>query len=234
MIPLGILASQTVPIAPISCAYPLNATEGEIIAAGFNGRLDLSDNDQTGSLTLVGSRGTNFNAAATSGSVQTLDFTSGKTVVEWATSVPTSLVTDPSEMGIICELFTIDLAHTVSISVGTRTVMGVDTYVVAVATNGVRQYIDLAVVAPITTVALLIDADVNTLTAYVNNVPLVLTSNAVTPAQYLSLLSCQEDAGLDPADAGKVYSATLHSAAADMTTTFPAGTKDGCGTIIGA
>ena len=76
----GIFSSQA---APISCAYPLGATSGEVSAFGFAGRLSLSDADQTGTYTAAGINQSYGALPTNPASPATIDLATGKKVVEF-------------------------------------------------------------------------------------------------------------------------------------------------------
>lgn len=65
---------------PISCAFPLDASEPTVQGFGFTGRLVLSNDDQTGQRTITG---TNGEYAAISGTSQQIAADSGKKAVQW-------------------------------------------------------------------------------------------------------------------------------------------------------
>jgi hypothetical protein len=221
------------PAPLIGCAYPLDATVEELMAAGFRGRLALSNADQTASYTIQGGIATSANYGATSGAARTMDFSTGKTAVEFAVTTPASIVYDASDISILSELYTFDLTHSIGVAVGCRTAEGTSTYTLRVNVDGSFVHIDLGIVSPISCVAIMLDADAGVVTVYVNGSPVSLSSSAVTPAAYGVLVQCQEDSNIDPADIGKIFSMTLRSSAADMTTVFPPGTRDACGNLIG-
>lgn len=70
----SLIAEDFFAIGPVSCAHPLDATEAALQAAGFTGRLSLSNNDQTGTRTFTSGNGLWAMASSVG---QQLDFSVG-------------------------------------------------------------------------------------------------------------------------------------------------------------
>ncbi len=224
---------------PIVCAYPLASTLSQVQAAGYNGLLPVSNHQQTATYTVQGSQVNAQNYAVFTNFLvlQTLNFSSGQRAVEFGFTVPTSLVTLNADIDITGEMFTTNLAHSVRVATGSRTRGGVNTYALVVAVDGLSRYLDFNRATKVDTVAVWIDAATSKLRLYVNNdpTPIILSSDSVTPALYFLGVETLESVLVSPLDAGKQYVCDVRTGAPNFqTTVLPAGTRDGCGNLIGS
>ncbi|MDF2446961.1 MAG: hypothetical protein K0S46_2197 [Moraxellaceae bacterium] len=235
----AVMTQQGGAAPPVSCAYPLNASEAEILllnGLGYTatGRLVLSNADQTGSYTVEGERvsaGAHwaFAANSTAGTGAKIDLASGMHAVEVVLTAPAFVAgSDPVWItGIVASA-----ALAVQVEVMLQALDG-GTYALYLKDGGGNIYSDLAFATNTALVTLEFDADEGTFAARVNgSAPVALARSAYTPGQCLLVLNSYEQPGILAGNAGKVFTGTWRAAAADIVGPVSVGMTDPCGNAI--
>lgn len=219
----------------VSCAYPLDADSTEVSSVGF-APLALSNNDQTATYTIDGAPASNvqaaaFQAGAAGGTASTLNLSSGKKVIQFATAMPATV-----GGGGIDAAYQVE--HTLS-TVMFATIAQVKFEVLADGTNNVYVYVGASVAmtdSPASfpsVIDLRFDCDGGTVAVAFDGVEQTLSSNTFTPAQALPVIAVYEKTDSRAGDAGNQIAVTLRTKAADITGEQPAGYTDPCGNAIG-
>lgn len=229
---IGVLAGQGgTPTPPVGCAYPLGATEAEVTGFGFNGRLTLSNSDQTGTYTANGTNRTFGAFPANPLSPANIDFTSGNKVVEFVCT-PSQLTGAGSSR--------VDLNFYITTLLGS-TIFGGR---VRCADDGT---FDVSIIRRAFTVGTVNDVAVDgsgniiigfamngaagTCAAVVQNTPVLLSNSTFTPQAGIIVFTTQEVAVAE-GDVGKTFITTARTDAATITQTYAGGATDACGNTL--
>lgn len=220
----GIVAGQV----QGGCAYPLDASSAELITAGLAGKLTMSSDEQTGTLAL--GSGTQADGMSVSGleTGASIPFNTGAVAVETQFTMPTLTGTTPQvtasmgfyEAGVAigAPVFRVQVAalntgsFTQSVFIGATQV-----YTAAAASGSVRCGVRAAS---------------GVLRAWFDGVEVALSSTAVSNVASFPLAFISKLSGLDAGDTGKSASIHLITNAASMSSPFPGGTTDQCGSPI--
>lgn len=222
----ALVALNPAPPPPIGCAYPFDAAAVTIEATGFDGRLTLSNSDQTGTYTLLGnSVGSSFgmyNALQTQ-----MDISVANTVMQFNFVSPI-LATGGVGAGVNSQVslyvpgYASYLRLEVAADIGGTLSMTVSTNAGTLGTASLGT-------TPLTTAGLTFNA--NTVAITVNGAPVVLSDNTFAHATVAPLVRITETAVVGVADTGKTASVTFLSNAADITEPVPVGAVDTCGNL---
>lgn len=228
MIPFGVVQSGAAgsPPAPITCAYPLDATEAEITGFGFTGRLSMDATEQIGTYTVqsgLSSSGTYGagSAGISTGSADLIDFSTGKKAFK-ATFTRSAALTSANIQQTLLAL-TADMAERLSIerNASQLRIELNDVVVYSVATSATED-----------SVVIILDSATSTATAIVNGTEVVLSNNAFTPGSFQLFENTIEFSGLDAGLAGEELSVALITDAASMSEASGYGATDPCGNAI--
>jgi len=212
----------------VSCAYPLDASSAELITAGFNGKLTMSGDEQTGTLALgSGSQADGMSVSGLEAGVS-IPFNAGAVAVETQFTLPTLTGTTPQvtasmgfyETGVAIgsPVFSVQVAalntgaFTQAVFIGSTPV-----YTAAAASGSVRCGARAAS---------------GVLRVWFDGVEVSLSSTAVPNVASFPLAFVLKVTGLDAPDTGKTASIQLITNATSMTSPFPSGTTDPCGNTL--
>ena len=219
----GIVAGQ----APGGCAYPLDASSAELITAGLDGKLTMSADDQTGTLTIgsdVQVRGMSVSGLEAGASIP---FNSGAVAVETQFTLPTITGTTPQvtafmqfhETGVPLDILSpMFLVRVAALNTGAFTqsvfIGGAQVYTAAAASGSVRCGIRV---------------DTGVLRVWFDGVEVSLSSTAVPNVASFPMAFVVQATPITAGDIGKIVSMQLITNATSMTSPFPGGTTDPCG-----
>lgn len=221
----------------ISCAYPLDAPGSEYTGLGLLA-LTMSNSDTTGTYTTVGAPVSQRIAAAgpsgfSGGTSATLAFTSGKKVIQWATSVPVAVDTGSATQAYSLNvgLYTTALANVASIDIKAQKD---GTWMVRVLRGAglTAVYTNSTATSCPATVDLIMNGSASTFSARIDGVEVTLSADGFTPGSLIALETVVEFTTSDAADAAKTITATQRTQAANITGTWSSGETDPCGNAL--
>lgn len=216
----------------ISCAYPLDASNEELVVALGTGRLsNVSADQQEGERVIVGGLSANTlermapTGLPNPGSL--LSLTEGTYAVEFkVTNDPTYTGTNTGASLYLSGLLLVGPGFSPLFGAGIQKNI-----------NGTFNVIDSAnqpVVSNLPTlpvgVAIVYDADAGEASIRYNGVNYGTT--AVDLSSCFIILSCNEEAGIDPVNAGKAVRVRAETNAAEYDGSYAPGTTDPCGNVI--
>jgi len=223
----------------ISCAYPLNAPSSEWTGLGYLA-LAMSNSDTTGTYTVLGAPASQKVAGAgpvgfSNGTAATMSFTSGSKVIAWGITIPAAVNTGSGAE-----------AYRASPGIYTTALAGVFVFAVRAIKDGTwavqifrgagltQVYTVTGLTSCPTTVALAMNCDAGTCTAYIGGVAVTLSDNTFTPSAMIAVETVVEFTTSDAGDAGKTVSATQYTQAADIPGAYQPGVTDPCGNLMPA
>jgi hypothetical protein len=224
------------PTPPVSCAYPLNASEAELLALGLAGKLVMSGSEQIGTYTYQSGLGTlsYYGAAPTDvipGPPATLDFSTGAHAAQVNLDIDAPLIA--GNIFVVPNFLSTDFQEGFGAQI-TATPGGFTTDIIT-KTGGADTTVYTSGSVGTYPAALTFRVSAGVLRVWADNSELVLSDTAVASAEYFFFAQVGEDAGANAANAGLTASIGLASIAADITAaTLPGGTTDPCGAAIGA
>lgn len=206
----------------ISCVYPFDSLDAAVTGLGFAGAANITG--QTASLVIQGGLVAEEKRLSTSGTLQTVDTSSGKKVVECVFAVSATPISGGFS-GFIRFLNSGTFADLVSIG-AVADAGSVELYV---TTGGATQAIQAGDVGD-NILGIEFDSAGGTIRVLLNDsTPLVLTSASYTGATCLMAIETNEGVGCDAADAGKTLDITVRTNAGDFVQTYGASATDICG-----
>ena len=216
---------------PIDCLYPFIATPAQVVALGFDGRLALSNSDQTGTLTAGSVQ--NLAAFPDTASPQTFDLTAGKKVIEFRFVAP-DLVGPTGEIEMRGAVFTssFTLIAGVILKRSHTDAAGLGTLEVNVAGSTVFSSSTYPIVGGEVVVGLEFDSATNTLRAIADSAELSLSASSYSGsgrAAAISYLNVIESSAASGADIGKNYAITARTSLNRIAQVYGAGATDICG-----
>lgn len=231
---------------PITCAYPLDASEAQLLAAGFSAKLVPSEDDTKGSYTILDGdtptppsatnlEGMVSEATALGGSV---DFSSGKLGQEFVFTIPQFTPDAAVSNPIIVISGGCFSGGTYSWNVGAALNQDSTVYLIVSSKQAgapVSQYAEPLVGASETfTVGVLLDNDAGVIRVWVDGDELTLLDDTIPEgtSSQIPFICAQRAERDDNGAAGAVCSVQRVTNAADFTTPFPTGTIDPCGNAI--
>lgn len=224
--------TPTPPAPPsVSCAYPLDAPQGEILAAGYDGRLTTSDGDQTVEYLIQSQLAGLFDWAAApvntlAGTGQKFDYSApGKKAVEiQPLNLPT--IVDGAVSAEVA-IAVPNLSTIYSLRVGSNLSEGFFISAVSGFTPGV---IAQNLPSPPTSVAIVYDKDANQIYIRYNGVNYQTTAANLTDV--IMVASGTEFANVGAGDTGKAVRWRAETNASKLLGSFESGTTDPCGNLI--
>lgn len=226
------VASSAAP--PIVCAYPFDASQAEIQAAGYFDKLTVSgDDSQTATLTIPQPASARAFAASFAGftnPVTRVDMSTGDIAWEWEFPTPANIDGNPY-------LVSADFSNYVDATVSAVFEMQVSGYTLTLSHfNG--GTITMLGGQPVTVIGanmrLGFHLSGNTCRAWINGVEATLANNTnvLRRNNMFAVVSVQEPAVGQASNAGKIIGARLVSAADQYTSPFPGGSVDLCGNEV--
>lgn len=223
-------------LPPISCVYAFNATDADMIAIGQNAAMIVSNAGKTATYTvqsgLATLPGNSYEVAQTVIPISTIDFSTGKKVVEGVLTFDSPLTsTGELSVGLLVTSSTSTQAGAYITTTSSGSNLNLYVY-------GSSTLISVGAVTSPCTVGFCFDSSTNTLTAVVNGTPVNITGTgggSYVPAPYFILAKGKESTDPTPvniADAGKTVSVTTHIDAASIVQNYGAGATDICGNLI--
>ena len=222
----GIIASQS---GMTTCAYPLDASSAELITVGFVGKLAMSGDEQTGTLAL--DSGYQANGMSVSGleSGASIPFNTGSVAIEAQFELPTITGT------------TGNLQAGISFFESGVSPMSVSEFDIALTADAAGSLSQTVVInnslvysgVPSSgSVRCGLRVDTGVLRVWFDGIEASLASSAISDVAMIPVPFIQKAIGLDAADTGKTASIQLITNAANMTSPFPGGSTDLCGSLI--
>lgn len=218
----GIVAGQALG----GCAHPMDVTEVYITGLGYDGRLALSNGDQTGTYTIQGGLASSEIYGA--GSLTAIDFTAGIKAIEHTFSLPT--ITGGAGASAIEITASMDEnPFTLSAPVRVKALAKDDgTFAASVLVDNVTVYSG----ACSATGRFTIIANAGVVTVKLDGAILTLSDSTFVAQDCLLTCSVLEVAGISGAYTGQTASITLVTSAANMLHATGAGASDICGSLI--
>ena len=222
------IGDGTITPTVIGCAYPMDATEAEILALGLDGKLTMSNSEQTGTYTIQGGLASSETFAA--GSLTAIDYTTGIKATEHIFSLPTITGGDGLS-GVIATASLDENPFSGSAPVRVKAVAVNDgTFLASVMVDNSTVWSGpCAATGRFTIIA---DGSTGALTVKLDGVELTLSDPVYTVQDALLTCSVEEPAGINPLYAGTTASWTLVTNASDLTYAEGAGTV--CGQSVDA
>lgn len=231
MILFGVIqSSKTGGGGGATCAYPLDASESELINLGFDGKLTMSNGDQTGEYTIQGGLTSNeqWGAAPTgvgSQEVATYDASIGKKAIETFVNEMGSGTYQDWYSRVFIE--TADFSKRFEARVypaadGTFDLWADSTEFMQ---TKIVDNIDLSL-----PISIITDADAGTTAVRYDGTDYQVSAIAWTDV--IILMSAFEFSGVASEHAGKVIRRTIRTNAANYTGSYETGTTDICGNTI--
>lgn len=213
---------------PLACAYPLGASEAEVIGFGFGGRLALSNGDQTGTYTAAGINQSYGALPTNPASPATIDLATGKKVVEFR-FVPGSI--GGAEAGQIDQngLVSTTAGSTIA-SVRLRTNSAGYTLIVFRGASQVASQ-SISLINGAVTAGIEFDSSGGTFRVIANGSVVTLSADTYTGQPAAIVLSADETA-VDPANIGETYATTARTAVSNIAQTYGASATDCCGNAL--
>lgn len=216
--------------APIVCAYPLDATQAEIQAAGYSDKLTVSgDDQQTATLTIPNPASARSFAASFAGFTNPttrVDMSTGDVAWEWEFQTPSTVEGNTYTVAA-------ELSNYGDATVSAKLTLGGAGYSLTLShynssTITMLSAHPIAVIGP--TMKLGLHLSGNTCRAWVNGVEVTLANNTnvLRKNNMFAVVTVSEPATGDANNTGKVIGARLVSAANQYTTPFPGGSVDLC------
>ncbi len=239
---IGITFTSEVGAPSIVCAYPLDATLLEIQAAipTISAIPVMTDALQTGTLTIQGGLGSNWETVAaptlTPPGPATALFDTGVKKFEWAYTMPnlTGAAVDDDLGWMYLGLFYVSnfAAGLVHIYINTTVTAGVQLTQLKVFRLGVD--VSGYITVPRTgNIAVVLDANTATFSVEINSGPVTLSDDTYTIANPCILsMNLNERYGVEAEHAGKTMSASLITTGDGMFYTAPLGATDICGNAL--
>lgn len=233
MIPLGVIQQQAVS-AGLSCTYPLDALEAEIQSLHAN-RAAMSDSDQTASATTFGSAYHDWGAFQTgflAGTTAQRFPITGKWAFELQPTVPAAVdVAGTADvLGSKFELYNIPPGNAIFAAIINARNNGL--FKIQIFLNGAAVLVINDTASKPATIGAEFDSSTGLAKVYFDNVKQVLSSYAYPVVAGSPRIVLDQGAAKNAGDNGKILSMKMITNAAQMTTTFSAGTTDICGTVI--
>ena len=220
----GIVAGQALG----GCAHPLNATEAEVLAFGVDGKLTMSNSEQTGTYAIQGGlAGAEIYAAA---GTTAIDYTTGIKTTEHVFSLPT-ISGGAGSVAITACASLDENPVTASAPVRVKAIAYDDGTFVAAA------FVDNVVVATSPCSAtgrftVIVNGDTGNVVIKIDGVALTLSDSVYVTQDCLLTCFVEEAAGISGAYTGQTASITLVTSAANMLHATGAGASDICGSLI--
>lgn len=209
----------------ISCVYPFDSLDADVTGLGFAGAANMTG--QTANLVIQGGLVAEERRRSTSGTLQTVDTSAGKKVVECVFAVSDTPISGIF-YGHVRFLNSGTLEDLVSIGVGVDA-GSVELY----ASTGGTQQVGQAGDVGDNILGVEFDSAGGTIRVLLNySILLELTSDAYTGATCLMAVETTEGVGCDAADAGKTLDITVRTNAGDFVQTYGASATDVCGNPV--
>lgn len=219
---------------PIVCAYPLDASQAEIQAAGHFDKLTVSgDDQQTATLTIPQPASARSFAASFAGFTNPttrVDMSTGDVAWEWEFLTPNTVEGNIYKVSA-------EISNYVDATVGAVLSLGGAGYTLTLSHyNG--GTITMLNNSPITVIGAVMTLGIqlsgNTCRAWINGVEATLANNTnvLRKNNMFAVVSVSEPATGDVDNTGKVIGARLVSDADQYTTPFPGGSVDLCGNEV--
>jgi hypothetical protein len=220
----GIVAGQALG----GCAHPLNATEAQILALGLDGKLTMSNGEQTGTYTIQGGLASSETFAA--GSLTAIDYTTGIKATEHIFSLPT--ITGGGGASVIEITASMDEnPFTLSAPVRVKALAKDDgTFSASVLVDNVTVYSGACSATGRFTI--IANGSTGVVVVKLNGSALTLSDSTFATQDCLLTCSVLEVAGISGAYTGQTASITLVTSAANMLHATGAGASDICGSLI--
>ena len=220
----GIVAGQALG----GCAHPMDVTEVYITGLGYDGRLALSNGDQTGTYTIQGGLASSEIHGA--GSLTAIDFTAGIKAIEHTFSLPT--ITGGAGASAIEITASMDEnPFTLSAPVRVKALAKDDgTFSASVLVDNVTVYSGACSATGRFTI--IANGSTGVVVVKLNGSALTLSDSTFATQDGLLTCSVQEVAGISGAYTGQTASITLVTSAANMLHATGAGASDICGSLI--
>lgn len=238
----GLLLQQAAPAAPLHwCAvdgrYRFDASEAEILSAGVNGKLTMSNFDQTGAYTVRGSLVGNeyydaFPAGLIAATSERLALSAGKKLIQAVMSVATRTGGNAGENAWSARIALVTPGLELVVSVTLQALgLGDSRLQVRWGINETTAY-DAVFSSNTVRITIEFDATTNSFGVRADGQLLGLSSNSFMPTDAACFIEAGELAGQPASEAGKIISCQLITRAADMVGPVSAGYTDPCGNPI--
>lgn len=212
------------------CPYPLNASEDEILSGGAQGKLSMSEGEQTGEHVATGVGGA-FAAYASGVFAQTAPSVqlggTGKKAIEYQIQQLDPLTApDTAALAALLFLFTKDFSSTYPISVTSREG---GTYLITTSGNFGDNTIASGLVAPPTSIGIVYDGGTGEIYVRYDGANYAVTAATLSEVEPILQVSEVE---VQPSDVGATARVRLETNAANFIGSYEAGTVDPCGNVI--
>lgn len=228
----GVLENQPSP-GNIGCVFPMGASVAEVIAEGFDGRLTLTNNQQTGTLITEPGTAVYGMLPINPDSPIGFDIDAGLRVVEFELSLQylggvasgtlasAGLIVNSSGQSIVSAL----IRHEYDDAEAELAISALGHGLLYSA------FLGAGVVSVI--IGFEFDAGAGTFRAILDGAgPLSLSANTYTPAANVVTYGLVYQTNLEPSDAGKVAVVTARTDAANITGSYAMGATDVCGNAL--
>lgn len=209
----------------ISCVYPFDSLDADVTGLGFAGAANMTG--QTANLVVQGGLVAEEWRRSTSGTLQTVDTSAGKKVVECVFAVSDTPISGNFH-GYVRFLDSDTMEDLVSIGAA----VDAGSVELSVTTGGVPRGAQASDVGD-SIVGVEFDSASSTIRVILNNsITFELTSDAYTGATCLMAVETKEGIGCDAADAGKTLDITVRTNAGDFVQMYGASATDVCGNVL--
>ena len=225
MIAAGVGSPGAASVAPyVSCAYPLSASAADVVALGFDGRLTLSNSDQTGTIVTDGTDRTL--AAFPTTPPSTFSVSTGKKVIEWAFTLP-EIDFASGDGPVTANAYVITSAGvTIIRATAIRNTTGVTLRIYSGAS---MVYENTAVVMLTDVLTVGVEMAAGTFRVIANNSDLTLTANTYTPTASATHYMTLREQFMTGVNLGLSYSVEARTSFSNFTQAYAADATDLCG-----
>lgn len=196
----------------VACAHPLNATEAEILALGVDGKLTMSNSEQTGTYTIQSGLASSETFAA--GSLSAIDYTTGVKTTEYPFSLPT-ITGGAGSPAIIVTASLDENPFSGNAPIRVKATSNDDgTYTASVLVDNVQAYSGACSATGRFTI--IANGDTGNVVVKLNGVALTLSDSTYVMQDALLTCSVEEAAGISGAYTGQTASITTITRAASI------------------
>ena len=228
----GVLENQPSP-GSIGCVFPMGASVAEVISYGFDGRLTLTNNQQTGTRITTAGTANYAMLPINPSSPIGFDIDAGLRVVEFELSL--QYLGGVAAGNLASQCFILDSAGSSIVYAQLKHDFDdaeADLQIVAAGHGLVYSaFLGAGVVSVI--IGFEFDAGAGTFRAILDGTgPLSLSANTYTPVANVVTVGAVRHINLEPSDAGKVAFVTARTDAANITGAYAMGATDVCGNAL--